>query len=175
MIRFIILCFSTLLFCSSCENKVKKIELDYCEMYKKDQSFVAENSNPNLTEEENRIEREKLVIQNFNKLIQFTKEKGFPQTFFKDPEACKFWSISLTLIHTAQMQPELFFHDSTIHLFSKELKSGRLKPELLIPVFKISSRTNVFCKTLEPQIEQSILIWDIPTQFSNSIQYKTCK
>ena len=144
----------------------KQVELDYCKMLEEDQSFL-----------DNSEERNKIFEKNFNQILEKTRKEGFPTVSFKDSktDSCKYWSVTATLIHIVQSKPELLFDQEVIELFKKEMDKGNMDNDLLIPAFKISSKTREFCDTLKSKIEYSTNLWGLNSSLIKEIKYKECQ
>lgn len=159
----------------SCESN-QPIELDYCAMLTKDQSFVNHGETDSLKRASNYFNRKALFLENFEQLLERTKREGFPQVHFEElpKDSCKNWAITMTLIHMAQAQPDQFFKDEIISLFQNEIKKGNLQPEDLAPAFRVSFTTNEFCEALKAPIQRAVLNWELGSHLDKEPRFKKC-
>ncbi len=154
----------------------KPLAMDYCEMLQRDQSFVDREETDPAKRERNHLKRQQLFIENYEQIIQCTKREGFPKVRFAHlpQDSCKYWAVTMTLIHTAQTKPEIFFGDESISLFNQQIKKGNLEPEVLAPAFRVSFTTNEFCDDLEESIRKAIKIWGMESYLNKEPKFKKC-
>jgi len=169
LLKIIIFCFI------GCKTDKTK-ELDYCQILERDQSHVDHTETDTSIIAENRRIRRQYFSENFNQIIEHIKQNGFPRISREtmDQDSCKFHAIQITLIHTIQTRPEVFFSDEIISLFEKEIKNGNMQPEDLLSSFRVGFQMNNFCKDLKENIERAIHVWKI-TQLKNvELNYTDC-
>lgn len=157
-----------LLFLFSCSEE-KPIALDYCEILKTDQSHLGRDSM-------DREKRKKIIHENFDQLIAFSKQNGFPKVSFYDfPfDSCKYWAVSATLIHIVQTKPDLFFEKKTVDFFKTEMDKGNLTPGLLFTAGKVSS-ISPFCEKLKPEVEYASELWNLEKNPFKDFKFKKCE
>ena len=157
-------------------NSNKPIEIDYCKMLTRDQSYVNREELDPVKRESNREKRKEIFIENYDQIIQLTKQKGFPNINFEDlpQDSCKYWAVTATLIHMAQSKPEIFFSEKTISLFKDEMNKGNLEPEDLTPAFRLSFTTNEFCEDLKETINKAVQVWEMKPHVNQEPKFKKC-
>lgn len=154
----------------------KSLELDYCEMLTRDQSYVNHDETDKAVVEENKRKRSQIFVENYEQLIALTKREGFPSISFENlpQDSCKYWAITITLIHIAQTKPETFFSEEAIALFEEEIEKGNIDSEDLAPAFRVSLMTNEFCDDLQGNIEKAIQIWGMEPYLNVRPKFKKC-
>jgi hypothetical protein len=159
----------------SCK-RIQPVEIDYCEMLTRDQSHVNHVETEKSVMEENNKIRHQIFLENYEQLIQLTKDEGFPNISFDSlpQDSCKYWAITATLIHIAQSKPKIFFSEETISLFKEEMDKGNLESEDLTPAFRISFVTNEFCEDLQEIINKAIQTWGMESHLNGLPKFKKC-
>lgn len=154
----------------------KPIDIDYCDMLTKDQSYVNLEEKDEQIRMENNKKREELFVKNYEQIIQLTKQEGFPNIDRNNmpQDSCKYWGVTATLIHMAQAKPEIFFSEDNITLFESEIKKGNLEPKNLTPAFRISFITNEFCEDLREPINKAVDVWKMKTFLNSEPKFKKC-
>lgn len=155
---------------------IEPIELDYCEMLKRDQSYVDRDEPDEKVRTENNRKRGEIFIENFEALISLTKQDGFPEKgLLKTPlDSCRIWAINMTLIHMVQEKPETFFSQEIVSLFDGELKKGNLEAEDLASPIRTSFMTNRFCSDLRDPIQKAIDVWGVGSKIFREPKFKEC-
>ena len=64
---------------------------------------------------------------------------------------------------------------SSWSLFEKEIEAGNMKPGNMVTAFKISFRTNQFCKSLEKNIEKAIQVYHLESKLEIQPQFINCE
>lgn len=158
------ICFSAIVITAliaSCNRKV--IDPPYCEMYKTDQSHVNTDKSNIVQFNTDRNKRISLIEKNFDILIEYSKRFGFPKI---EPnlvvtDSCKYWAVTMTMIHTAQINPELFFSKKMVAFFNKELERGNLQRSLLKQCIEITHLTTTPTEDLTSTIDRASLEWGL--------------
>ena len=165
-----------LTFTLACKNE-KPIELDYCDMLSKDQSYVNKETTDTAVIERNRRLRHQIFVENYTQIVRLTKQSGFPNFDFEalPQDSCKNWALTATLIHMAQAKPEIFFSTENIALLSSEIDKGNLDSSDLFVAFKVSFVTNQFCEELRENINMAITKWRIKDLENTEANYKSCE
>ncbi|HMR86644.1 MAG TPA: hypothetical protein PKD51_00745 [Saprospiraceae bacterium] len=172
----IIISFSIIAVCWSCKLN-KKVDLDYCNMLEKDQSHMNEGVTDPDKRKENTSLRNKGFEENFQQILELTKQQGFPNVSFEDlpKDSCKYWAVTATLIHMAQTKPEVFFSEEITTLFKEEINKGNLDSDDLTPAYRISFTSNKFCQNLEASINHAIQTLGMETYLNGSPTFKKCE
>jgi hypothetical protein len=154
----------------------KPIELDFCSMLVTDQSHLNDGvTDPDKWKENNSL-RKKSFEENFQQILELTKQQGFPNVSFEElpKDSCKYWAVTATLIHMAQTKPEVFFSEEITTLFKEEMNKGNLDSEDLTPAYRISFTSNEFCQKLEASINQAIQTLGMEPHLNGSPTFKKC-
>lgn len=154
----------------------KPVEFDYCSMLETDQSHLNEGVADEIKRKENTSLRKKGFEENFQQILELTKQQGFPNVSFENlpKDSCKYWAVTSTLIHMAQTKPEVFFSEETTTLFKEEMNKGNLDSEDLTPAFRMSFATNEFCQNLEASINRAIQTLGMKPHLYGSPVFKKC-
>jgi hypothetical protein len=153
------------------------INLDYCKMISEDQLHVNNDKSDTLKYKADRAERYKTFKKNFELIMQKTKQEGFPYVSINNfaEDSCKYWAVSMTMIHTAQSNPELFFSKEYADLFKREMEQGNLERELLERSSIITARTMELCNELKPKLEYAIKTWEIRSNTFDEANFINCR
>ena len=164
--------FSSLISCNE-----KSIDLDYCKMLSDDQSNVNWDKSNMMKFDDDKIKRNKKIINNFKLLIDESKINGFPRVNldFSSPDSCKNRAVTMTMIHIAQINPNLFFGDKYSKLFKTEIDKGNLDKELLRRSSIVCFRTEEICEFLKPKIEIALNLWDIHSSILKHAKFVKCE
>ncbi len=170
---FLLLCFFLCLF--GCRENVK--DLDYCFIHETDQSFVNNDKSDMSQFQEDKLKRASLIKKNFKDLVNYSESFGFP---YVEPntsvlDSCKYWAVTMTMIHAAQIQPEEFFSEKNIKLFKKELEKGNIRIELMEQSVIIMVRTYDICRNLESAIKYALSVWGLKNNLLNDAKFIDCK
>jgi hypothetical protein len=159
----------------SCEHN-KPIEIDYCEMLARDQYYVNRDETDQAIREENSKKRRQIFEENYEQIIKLTKQEGFPKINFENlpQDSCKYWAVTITLIHIAQSRPEIFFSQETVALFKEEMEKGNLDSKNLAPAFRVSFMTNEFCEELQKPIQDAIESWKMESHLNRKPKFRKC-
>ena len=153
------------------------IKLDYCKMISEDQSYVNTDKSDMLKFRADKVERHKIFKKNFDLIIQKTKQEGFPfislNNYQKD--SCKYWAVSMTMIHTAQSNPKVFFSKKYVDLFKLEMDKGNIEKKLLEKSSIITARTIDLCPELKPKVEYATKKWEIDSDIFEEANFIRCK
>jgi len=154
-----------------CRENVK--DLDYCFIHETDQSFVNTDKSDMVQFQEDKLKRASLIKKNFKDLIYYSESYEFP---FVEPntsvlDSCKYWAVTMTMIHAAQVQPEEFFSEKNVKLFKKELEKGNIRIELLEQSVIIMVKTKDISKTLEPKIKNALNEWGLESDLINDANF----
>jgi hypothetical protein len=156
--------------------KKESVELDFCKMISEDQLYV--NNDKSNMEKYNmdKIERHRLFKKNFNLIMLKTKQEGFPSISLSNAQAdsCKFWAVSMTMIHTAQSEPNVFFSKKYVDVFKEEMDKGNLEKELLRRSSITTAMTIDLCEALKPNIKYATKTWDIDPKIFTEAKFITC-
>lgn len=171
-ICIILICLISLSYC-----KVDPIKLDYCTMMSEDQSFINYDMSNMVKFNEDKIKREQLFKKNFDLLMLKTKQDGFPNVTVNDfmLDSCKYWAVSMTMIHTAQTNPELFFSNRTANLFKREMDKGNLRKAILEESCVFVASTNDLCNQLSDDIRVACDLWEVDHSIFENTVFVKCK
>ena len=91
--------------------KEDPIKLDYCKMISEDQSYVNTDKSDMVKFKADKAERHKIFVNNFELIMRKTKQEGFPYVSLNNyqKDSCKYSAVTMTMIHTAQSNPNVFF------------------------------------------------------------------
>lgn len=153
------------------------IVLDYCAMLETDQSYVDHDEKDETVRAENSRKRDEIFKENFVSMIELTKQDGFPDISTNETpqDSCRWWAVTMTLIHMAQAEPEVFFDEKTVSLFKNELQKGNVESENLAPPFRVSFMTNTFCNDLKEPIQEAMIAWGVESRINAEPKFKDCK
>lgn len=145
----------------SCSEE--KIVLDYCTMIAEDQLHVNQDKSDMDRFNADRKKRHKIFEKNFDLLMQKTRQDGFPfvslQTYAAD--SCKYWAVTMTMLHTAQSDPAKFFSKKYARIFQAELNKGNIEKSLLEKSCTLTANTIALCEDLKPDIRRSVEMWGV--------------
>lgn len=167
--------FVCVLLCSfGCKENVK--DLNYCFIHETDQSFVNTDKSDMVQFEKDKLKRASLIKKNFKDLICFSESFGFP---FVEPntsvlDSCKYWAVTMTMIHAAQVQPEGFFSEKNTKLFKRELEKGNIRIKLLEQSVIIMVKTKDLCKAMESKIKYALNLWGLESALINDAKFINC-
>jgi len=100
------------------DNNIREIanhplykDLDYCLIHKTDQRFVNTDKSNMEQFQKDKSKRAALMKQNFKDLISYAELHEFP---YVEPntsvlDSCKYWAVTMTMIHAAQVELESLF------------------------------------------------------------------
>ena len=157
--------------------KQEPIELDYCKMIEEDQSYVNNDKSDMVKFNADKSERHKLFAKNFDLIMQKTNHDGFPKTSLTSypKDSCKYWAVSMTMIHTAQSNPKLFFGRKCADLFKTEMDKGNIERKLLEQSSIITAKTIDLCEDLKSRIEYATKIWGLESQIFDTANFINCR
>lgn len=158
---------------SGCGTKTAS-PLDYCTMLKKDQDNInLDKSDPNY--EDDRTNRINDIKKNFEELISYSRINGFPyvEINMAGSDSCKFWAITMTMIHAAQTQSEYFFSPKMAVYFQKEIDNGHLNYELIEQCIEAAQISKI-CRTQRKSIHNAMTIWGMDTTTLNEFNFIEC-
>lgn len=161
----------------SCKDSSPK-EIDFCRMLELDQSYTDSDSINKEKFNLNKKKRHKLIKDNFNQLIQYSKQSGFPEMGSLQTtglDSCRNWAVMITLFHIGQIQPKLFFENGTKQLFEKEISEGRLKSGSLFPPLREGFRSHDFCIDNKESILAALESWQLNLDDLPDIKFVNCK
>ena len=153
------------------------IKLDYCKMISEDQSYVNNDKSDMVKFKVDKAERHKIFKKNFDLIMQKTKQEGFPYISLNNyqKDSCKERAILMTMIHTAQSNPNIFFSKKYADLFKREIDKGNIEKELLERSSIITAKTIDLCDELKPNIEYATKKWGIDLHIFNEANFIACK
>lgn len=159
----------------ACQEAV--VNLDYCKMISEDQSYINTNKTDLVNFEADRTERDEIIKRNFELIMHKTKQEGFPSiTLNNSPkDSCKHWAVLMTMIHTAQSNPNTFFSKEHADLFKREMDKGNIEKKLLVQSSIITARTIDLCSELKPKIAYATKKWGIDFDIFNKTRFIPCK
>lgn len=158
----------------SCNEE--KIEIDYCEMLERDQSFV-NNDKSNMEQfNSDKLKRTILINENFELLIKKTKQSGFPniQNNQMSRDSCLERAVLITMIHKSQLDPDQFYGKSMTSLFESELEKGTLDSEILEKSCLITAATIDLCEHLRPRIKSALELWKLDEKLIEKAKFINC-
>jgi hypothetical protein len=157
--------------------KENPIQLDYCKMISEDQSFVNTDKSDMKSFQADKAERHKIFKKNFDLIMQKTKQEGFPYVSLDNypKDSCKYWAVSMTMIHTAQSNPGVFFSKQYADLFKREMDKGNIEKKLLEQSSMITAKTIDLCDELKPTIEYATKKWGIDSDIFKEANFIQCK
>ena len=158
----------------SCNEK--QIEIDYCKMLERDQSFV-NNDKSNIEEfNSDKAKRAVLINQNFELLIKKTKQSGFPniQNNQTLKDSCLERAVTITMIHKSQIDPDQFYGKSMVKLFKNELEKGNLDNEILKKSCLITAMTTDLCENLRPRMKSALALWKLDKELLGKAKFISC-
>lgn len=155
----------------------QSIILDYCKMLSEDQSYVNTDKTEMVKFKADKEERHKIFKRNFELIIKKTNKEGFPYVSLNNSsiDSCKFWAVSMTMIHTAQSDPDVFFSKKYADLFKRELDKGNLEKRLLEQPSIITAKTIDLCDELKPDIDYAIKLWGIKSDIFDEANFINCR
>lgn len=153
------------------------IPLDYCKMISEDQLHVNNDKSDSLKYQADRAERYETFEKNFELIMQKTRQDGFPYVSLNNytEDSCKYWAVSMTMIHTAQSNPGKFFSKKYADLFKNEMEKGNLERELLERSSIITAKTMDLCDELKPDIEYAVKTWGIRSNIFDEANFINCR
>lgn len=159
----------------SCKNE--PIKLDYCKMIAEDQTFVNTDKSDMEQFDSDKLKRREIFKKNFNLIMEKTRQDGFPFVSIENyqNDSCKYWAVSMTMIHTAQSNPELFFSKKYANIFKSELDKGNIERRLLEQSSIITSKTIELCEELQSEIKYATNLWGIDYSIFNDAKFIKCK
>lgn len=156
--------------------KQDPIYIDYCKMIDDDQSFV--NTNKRDLEQYNadKLERHKIFKKNFDMLMRKTAQDGFPYVALENlpQDSCKYWAVSMTMIHTAQSNPTVFFSKKYADLFKREMDEGNLEEQTLKRSVEITAKTIELCENIKSDIQYAVGVWGIDYSVFDEANFVAC-
>ncbi len=159
----------------ACDNKT--LPLDYCRMIAADQSFVNTNKGNRQAFESDREKRALLIKNNFDLLMEKTRRDGFPSVSASSQriDSCKYWAVTMTMIHAAQSAPEVFFSKKYASIFNEELQKGNMERSLLQKASMITAKTIELCDDIKPTIEAATQLWEVDFSIFNEATFVNCE
>ncbi len=159
----------------NCKDTMK--ELDYCKMYKEDQSHLFDSKKTESENAEIKKQRIEIFYSNYNEIKNYSHIEGFP--IVKDSmqfttDSCKFYAMYATLIHICQIDPKLFFSDENIVFLANAIDKNLLDNSLVYTAIKIGSHTP-YCVDQKPAITEALIKWKLHEKLSKYIEYKECQ
>lgn len=142
------------------KSQVSKIDTaslinEMCKRYKLDQS----NYNDSAT-------RNSIFINNFNWLINTTKEIGFPNYMLgrtKDEKICIGNFTYATITHISQTRPDLLIDSNLVMLIKNEIIRGNINTKFLIENLNYWYNGSVkLCKENKSKYEYALNTWNLP-------------
>lgn len=169
---FLAIALATLMACHK-----KPLTLDYCQMIAADKTHVNMDKSDMVKFEADQAERAKIFKRNFDWIMQKTEREGFPGVSMKNRQAdsCQYWAVTMTMLHTAQSNPELFFSKRYAKLFKSEMDKGNLEKVLLFQSSTLTAKTIDLCEELKPDIEYALKIWGLEPQIFDKATFITCR
>ncbi len=106
-----------------------------------------------------------------------TRQDGFPFVSIENyqRDSCKYWAVSMTMIHTAQSNPEVFFSKKYTEIFKSELDKGNIERKLLEQSCIITAKTNELCEELQSNIKYATDLWEIEYSIFDEAKFIKCK
>lgn len=149
-------------------------ELDYCAMLKEDQSNLSSAADTKSIAIEKRRKRIQIFSNNFNDIIDFTMQYGFPEFDQGDlkQDSCKYWAVVATLVHVAQTDRDVFFSEKTKEVFSREIQSARLPKEILYPALKMGIHSPI-CDSLANNVFSALDLWGFE-ELKSDVRLQEC-
>ncbi|HRX29230.1 MAG TPA: hypothetical protein P5235_07570 [Saprospiraceae bacterium] len=157
----------------SCSDK----ELDYCKMLELDQSFVNSDTTDLEKFNENRSKRKQLIKKNFNDIIEYSDQFGFPEMGnlnVSGIDSCRNWAVFITCFHIGQIEPQLFFEHETVEVLSREIQRGNLESSSLFTSLREGFRNHKFCESQKDFILQTLEKWNIRIEELPTIKFEHC-
>ncbi|MEM6316139.1 MAG: hypothetical protein AAF960_00630 [Bacteroidota bacterium] len=157
--------------------KEVQVELDYSKMIAEDQLYVNTDKSDIKKYNADKLKRKAIFKRNFELIIDKTKQSGFPYVSLENHQldSCKYWAVSMTMIHTAQSNPELFFSDKYSKIFKAELEKGNLERTLLEQSSIITAKTIDLCEDLKPQMKSAAKLWGVDYSVFEEANFVSCK
>jgi len=157
--------------------KYEPVVLDYCKMISDDQTFVNTDKSDMVKFNADRKKRHKIFKKNFDLIMKKTKQDGFPYVSLNNysQDSCKYWAVSMTMIHTAQSNPKLFFSKDYVDLFKTEMNKGNIEKKLLIQSSQITAKTIDLCNNLKPKIKYALDKWELDSMLFDEANFIECK
>jgi hypothetical protein len=138
--KYIIILFF-LITSSNCASQ-KDTSLDYCQLYKSDQSYLFSLSKSETENKRNLEKRKQIILDNYAAFKNYANANGFPlitDEMVETSDSCKYYFCMATFIHIHQTQPKLFYSDENILFLHKAVKAKLLDNSLLYTAIKIGS------------------------------------
>ena len=156
--------------------KEEPIALDYCKMISEDQSYVNTDKSNMVKFKADKVERHKIFKKNFELIMKKTDQDGFPYISLNNypQDSCKYWAVSMTMIHTAQSNPQNFFSKKYVDLIKQEMDKGNIEKKLLKQSSEITARTIELCTKLKPKIEYALNRWELESTIFNEANFVKC-
>ncbi len=156
--------------------KEEPINLDYCKMISEDQSHVNTDKSDMVKFNADKAERQNKFKKNFELIMQKTEQEGFPFVSLNNypQDSCKYWAVSMTLIHTAQSRPNLFFSKKYADIFKSEVDKGNIERRLLEQSSIITAKTMELCDHLKPEIKYALKLWGIKSDIFDEANFIKC-
>jgi hypothetical protein len=151
--------------------------LDYCKMISEDQSYVNTDKSDMVNFKADKAKRHEIFKKNFDLLMMKTKQAGFPYVSLNNyqQDSCKYWAVSMTMIHTAQSNPSLFFNKKYAKLFKREMDKGNIEKKLLRQASTITAKTIDLCETIKPNIKYATELWGIDYSIFEEANFIKCE
>ncbi len=153
------------------------INIDYCKMISEDQTYVNTDKSDMVKFKADKEVRHKIFEKNFELIMEKTKQDGFPFVSLNNypKDSCKYWAVSMTMIHTAQSNPNLFFSKKYANLFKREMDKGNIEKKLLEEPSIITAKTIDLCVELRPDIEYAVKLWGIKLDIFDEANFIECR
>lgn len=168
----IIFFFITLINCSS----QKDMGLDYCTMYKSDQSHLYSPTMTDAVNKQNLEKRKQVFIDNYITFKNYANANGFPlitDEMLETSDSCKYYFCMATLIHINQTQPKLFYSDDNIQFLHNAEKAKLLDNSLLYTAIKIGSHGKT-CIAFREAIIRALALWELEASMIDLFEFKNC-
>ncbi len=142
-----------------------------------DQAFVNTDKSDLERFNSDKLKRRKIFKKNFDLIMDKTRQDGFPFVSIENyqRDSCKYWAVSMTMIHTAQSNPEVFFSKKYTEIFKSELDKGNIERKLLEQSCIITAKTNELCEELQSNIKYATDLWEIEYSIFDEAKFIKCK
>ena len=80
----------------------------------------------------------------------------------------------MTMLHSAQIQPEVFFSKSNASLFQHEITNGNLKVSMLEKCVILLVMTEEICRSIQSDLASAVKLWGLDLNILSQGNFVDC-
>ncbi|WP_157975838.1 hypothetical protein [Lewinella sp. IMCC34191] len=132
-------------------------------MLRTDQSYVSNDKSDMVKYRTDRTKRRQFIEDNWDRLIRYARGESFPYVEINMAmiDYCKYWAATMTMLHTAQTRPQVFYSDEIGGLFTIEKDRGNLENTPLVQCLTITDMGDALPKAVKSKVEAAAEQWGL--------------